>query len=57
MNLSLFVCMYVCVRARALVYVCTHDRVEHNGRGYSHLLAIRVCAAGKGIVFKPFGLV
>ena len=24
--------------------------------GYSHLLAIRVCAAGKGMVFKPFTL-
>ena len=24
--------------------------------GYSHILAIRVCAAGKGMVFKPFGL-
>ena len=22
--------------------------------GYSHILAIRVCAAGKGMVFKPF---
>ena len=27
------------------------------GGGYSHILAIRVCAAGKGMVFKPFGLV
>ena len=27
------------------------------GRGYSHILAIRVCAAGKGMVFKPFSLV
>ena len=26
-------------------------------RGYSHILAIRVCAAGEGMVFKPFGLV
>ena len=25
--------------------------------GYSHILAIRVCAAGKGMIFKPFGLV
>ena len=25
--------------------------------GYSHILAIRVCAAGEGMVFKPFGLV
>ena len=24
--------------------------------GYSHILAIRVCAAGKGMVFKPFTL-
>ena len=22
--------------------------------GYSHMLAIRLCAAGKGMVFKPF---
>ena len=27
------------------------------GEGYSHMLAIRVCAAGEGMVFKPFGLV
>ena len=25
--------------------------------GHSHILAIRVCAAGKGMVFKPFSLV
>ena len=25
--------------------------------GYSHILAIRICADGKGMVFKPFGLV
>ena len=27
------------------------------GGGYSHILAIWVCAAGKGMVFKPFSLV
>ena len=27
------------------------------GGGYSHILAIRVCAAGEGMVFKRFGLV
>ena len=27
------------------------------GGGYSHILAIRVCAAGEGMVFKPFCLV
>ena len=27
------------------------------GGGYSHILAIRVCAAGEGMFFKPFGLV
>ena len=27
------------------------------GGGYSHILAIRVCAAREGMVFKPFGLV
>ena len=27
------------------------------GGGNSHILAIRVCAAGKGMVFKPFGQV
>ena len=27
------------------------------GGGYSRILAIRVCAAGKGMVFKPFSLV
>ena len=26
------------------------------GGGYSHILAIRVCATGKGMVFKPFTL-
>ena len=25
--------------------------------GYSHILAIRVCTSGKGMVFKPFSLV
>ena len=24
--------------------------------GYSHILAVQVCAAGKGMVFKPFTL-
>ena len=32
------------------------DRFRPGG-GYSHILAIRVCAAGEGMVFKPFGLV
>ena len=27
------------------------------GGGYSHILAIPVCAAGKGMVFKPFSLI
>ena len=27
-----------------------------SGGGYSHILAIRVCAAGRGMVFKPFTL-
>ena len=27
------------------------------GGGYYHVLAILVCAAGKGMVFKPFSLV
>ena len=27
------------------------------GGGYFHILTIRVCAAGKSMVFKPFGLV
>ena len=27
------------------------------GGVYSHILAIRVCAAGEGMVFKLFGLV
>ena len=30
---------------------------EGGGGGYSHILAIRVCATGEGMVFKPFGLV
>ena len=32
-------------------------RMQSPGGGYSHILAIRVCAAGEGMVFKPFGLV
>ena len=28
-----------------------------SGGGYSYILAIRVCAVGEGMVFKPFGLV
>ena len=33
-------------------------RVEApGGGGYSYILAIRVSAAGKGMVFKPFSLV
>ena len=27
------------------------------GGGYSHILAIQVCATREGMVFKPFGLV
>ena len=27
------------------------------GGGYSHILAIQGCTTGKGMVFKPFGLV
>ena len=27
------------------------------GGGYSHILAIQVCAAGKGMVYKPFSQV
>ena len=26
------------------------------GGGYSHILDVRVCAAGESMVFKPFGL-
>ena len=31
--------------------------VKSRGGGDSHILAIRVCAAGKGMVLKPFSLV
>ena len=34
-----------------------HLIMPPGGGGYSHILAIRVCAAGKSMVFKPFGLV
>ena len=34
-----------------------NGNLESPGGGYSHILAIRVCAAGEGMVFKPFGLV
>ena len=32
-------------------------QTSEGGGGYSHILAIRVCATGEGMVFKPFGLV
>ena len=35
----------------------TRARGEGGGGGYSHILAIRIFAAGKSMVFKPFGLV
>ena len=35
----------------------TDFRGGGGGGEYSHILAIRVCAAGKGMVFKPFSLV
>ena len=31
--------------------------IKSRGERYSHILAIRVFAAGEGMVFKPFGLV
>ena len=30
---------------------------QERGGGYSHIFAIRIRAAGKGMVFKPFDLV
>ena len=42
-------CMY-----RVLI---NNNLTQWPGGEYSHILAIRVCAAGKGMVFKPFGLV
>ena len=30
---------------------------DYDPGGYSHILAIRVCAAGEDMVFQPFGLV
>ena len=30
--------------------------VGWGGGGYSHIFVIRVCAAGKGMVFEPFTL-
>ena len=40
------------------VTVILANRVfRSRGGGYSHILAIRVCAAGKGKVLKPFSLV
>ena len=37
---------------------CSDDGISNStrGGGYSHILAIRVCAAGKGMVFKSFSL-
>ena len=37
-----------------------NDTVKQTRKGggeYSHIFAIRICAAGKGMVFKPFDLV
>ena len=54
---------------QVLEAVYLHFRVQRNdfglevrvyftgGGGDSHILAIQVCAAGKGMVFKPFSLV
>ena len=44
------------------VPTCRTERFKNSfivarGGGYSHILAIRVCAAGEDMVFKPFGLV
>ena len=39
-----------------VIYVALSVRPLSNARGYSHILAIRVFAAGKGMVFKPFTL-
>ena len=33
------------------------ERGGGGGGGYSHIFAIRIRAAGKGMVFKPFDLV
>ena len=33
------------------------NKQERGGGEYSHIFAIRICAAGKGMVFKPFDLV
>ena len=36
---------------------CTAAVFVAGGGGNSHILAIRVCAAGNDMVFKPFSLV
>ena len=42
------------------MYIASVSRPLNTGitpGGYSHILAIPVCAAGVDMVFKPFGLV
>ena len=40
-------------------YIPYIDRacIPPRGGGYSYILAIQVCTAGEGMVFKPFSLV
>ena len=49
----------MCTLRPSLRYWIIHCDAAGNGTGggYSHILAIRVCAAGEGMVFKLFGLV
>ena len=42
---------------KLLIYWVQLFKARPGEGGYSHILAIWVCAAGEGIVFKPFGLV
>ena len=49
------------MRSEGLVAVCACCQLSIGGGGggggvYSHILALRVCAAGKSMVFKPFTL-
>ena len=37
--------------------ICKQVMKSAGGGGYSHILAIWVSTAGKGMIFKPFGLV
>ena len=41
---------------KSFIYETASVMLRPGGGGYSYILAIWVCATGKGMVFKPFTL-